>query len=265
MLWLWLVAIVTAYLVGSIPFGLIIGRMKGIDIRQHGSRNIGATNVTRVLGKRFGVACFILDLLKGAAPVLASGLMFGTFGLDVVAHEHGDAILSTSNVALWLAAAAATILGHMFSIFLRFRGGKGVATSFGAMLGMWNLLTFPAVLALVVWYTTLRLTKYVSLASILAAASLPVWCMIYFIPPRVEHQPFNQSLDEWLRAWPLFAVTAGLAAIVVWKHRANLARIRRGVEPKVRGGKRQGDLLAPNAPAQDRPSAISGPQNRDSK
>ena len=134
---------------------------------------------------------------------------------------------------LWLAVAGAAVLGHMCSPWLRFGGGKGVATGFGAMLAMFPLLTFPALAALVVWYACLRLTRYVSLASIAGAASLPVWYLVWVIPRDAEQQPFQHTLQRLAHAWPPLVVTAALAALVLYKHRSNLARLRRGEEPKV--------------------------------
>jgi glycerol-3-phosphate acyltransferase PlsY len=251
----WVIATASAYVVGSIPFGVIIGRIKGIDIRQHGSRNVGATNVGRVLGRRLGLLCFLLDTLKGAAPVVLAGLMAN----PVLLNRSLDAI-PTLDLIAWLFVAAAVVAGHMASIFLRFRGGKGVATGFGAMLGMWPLLTGPAVLALIVWYTTLRLTKFVSLSSMMAAASLPVVCLLWSAPNELGREPLVDSMATMLRAWPLVAVTGLLAAAVVWKHRANIGRLRRGEEPRVTGSTRRGAIPLgerPDAPA-DSDSARRG-------
>ncbi|HWB20792.1 MAG TPA: glycerol-3-phosphate acyltransferase, partial [Phycisphaerales bacterium] len=115
----WIICLSFAYLVGSMPFGVIIGRLKGVDIREHGSKNIGASNVGRVLGKRFGILCFFLDALKGALPVFLAGLLN---------HLYADPwSLSAAQLSLWFAVAVASVLGHMFSIFLRMKGGKGVA------------------------------------------------------------------------------------------------------------------------------------------
>lgn len=221
-MWYWLIAIASAYLIGSIPFGVMLGRMKGIDIRAEGSRNIGATNVARVLGKRLGLLCFVLDMLKGAVPVGAAGVFFGLIAGPASEIDH----IEQSQMWWWLAVAAAAIGGHMFSIFLRFGGGKGIATGFGTMVAMSPLLTAPALVALIVWYTALRLFKYVSVASILAASSLPVLCAMWYMENR-------GGLDDALRGWPVIAATTILAVVVVWKHRGNLARIRRGEEPKV--------------------------------
>jgi glycerol-3-phosphate acyltransferase PlsY len=218
----WLVFIIAAYLAGSIPFGLIIGRCKGIDIREQGSKNIGATNVGRVLGRRCGGICFALDVLKGALPVLAAGIYHQLIG-------RGIAELTQMEMWLWLAVAVAAVAGHMASIFIGFKGGKGVATAFGTMAAMWPLLTIPALAALVVWYTTLRVSKYVSVASILAALSLPVCAALSAVPRDMTN--IGQALAH---AQPILIITITLALVVVYRHRTNIARLRRGEEPKTR-------------------------------
>ena len=221
---LWIISILAAYLIGSIPFGLLIGKARGIEIRAHGSENIGATNVGRVLGRKFGVLCFLLDTMKGAIPVLAAGFAGGVINME-------PAALSQGQMWLWLAVAAATVTGHMASIFLGFAGGKGVATGFGAALAMWSLLTFPALGALVVWYAMMRLMRYVSLASMSAAVSLPAWYLVRCIPPSGEN-----ILGSIIHASPPLIVTTALALLILWRHRANIARLRRGEEPKVGEG-----------------------------
>ena len=218
-----LLSILAAYLIGSIPFGVLLARTRGVDIRAHGSKNIGATNVGRVLGKTLGGLCFVLDVGKGAAPVLVAGIVCDVLG-------RGPAELRHVDMSLWMAVAAAAVLGHMCSIFLRFAGGKGVATSFGAMLAMWPLLTLPAIAALVTWYAILRLTRYVSLSSILATLSLPIWYLARIIPASGEN-----IIPAIAHASPPLIVTAAMALLVVYRHRANIARLRRGEEPKVGG------------------------------
>ncbi len=214
--WLWLTG---AYLAGSIPFGLLIGRMHGVDVRRAGSGNVGATNVGRLLGRKWGVACFVLDLLKGAAPVAIYGWTHGAAAAVRSADPAGDWLAA----AQWLGVAAATVVGHVFPIWLGFRGGKGVATGLGAVLGVWPLLTLPAAFAAVVWLAVVRLSAYVSVASIAAAASLPLFTLAgawwFALPPRPTAV--------------FVGVTAALALLVVWRHRENLSRIRAGREDKV--------------------------------
>ena len=216
----WTLCIVLAYLAGSIPFGLIIGRMRGIDIREHGSRNIGATNVGRVLGRTYGGLCFVLDVAKGAIPVVVAGVIAGVLGRDAEA-------VTQVEMWLWLAVAAAAVVGHMASVFIGFRGGKGVATAFGSLAAMWPLLSVPALVAIVVWYLTLQITRYVSLASMVAAVSLPVAAAAMAVWSGGDHA--GEALAH--RA-PLLLVTGALAALVVYRHRGNIARLFSGDEPK---------------------------------
>ena len=222
----WIVCAAGAYLVGSIPFGVFIGRAKGVDIRREGSKNIGASNVTRVLGKRLGMLCFALDVSKGALPVFAAGIFRGV--INRTPQE-----LSAPQMWLWLMVVFAAVLGHMCSPFLSFRGGKGVATGFGAMLAMYPVLTIPALAAMVVWYATVRLSRYVSVASMLAALSLPVWYLLLVIPSDAEAHALGYTLEHIGRASPPLVVTSLLAGLVIYKHRGNLARLRRGEEPKI--------------------------------
>lgn len=223
---MWLGAIVVAYAIGSIPFGVLLGAMRGIDIRQHGSRNVGATNVSRVLGRRLGLLCFGLDALKGAVPVLAAGALVG------VLRRPGGTV-TQPELWLWLAVAAATILGHMYSVFLGFKGGKGVATGFGAMLGFWPILTIPAVAALIIWIIVAAIWRYVSLASMLAAAMLPLLTTMWLLVLRRETGGASVAALE--DSWPLIATTTMLAIIVIWRHRSNIGRLRRGEEPRIGG------------------------------
>ncbi len=225
---IWLIFIILAYFIGSIPVGVLLARSRGIDIREHGSKNVGATNVGRVLGKKLGYVCFVLDVAKGALPVIAAGLAAGVFGRSVVE-------MSALDMWLWLTVGLAAVLGHMCSIFLRFTGGKGVATGFGALAAMWPLLTIPTFAALIVWYATMRISRYVSLASVLAALSLPVTTLLLLMPqaPPEPDEANGPAVDAVVHAVPLLIVTAALAGLVVFKHRGNLRRIQRGEEPKV--------------------------------
>lgn len=202
---------------GSIPFGLILGRAHGIDIREHGSKNIGATNVGRVLGRRQGFICFALDALKGALPVLAVWFFL------VGAHPERVNLVGTLMPLVGIAA----ILGHVYSPWVGFRGGKGVATSFGALVAMWPLMTFPALGALVVWVILVKLFRFVSLASICAALSLPLLLIV-----RVMWTA-NETSSPANVVFPMLILTVVLAFLVVWKHRPNIARLRAGTEPRI--------------------------------
>ncbi|MEM8835838.1 MAG: glycerol-3-phosphate 1-O-acyltransferase PlsY [Planctomycetota bacterium] len=211
-----LLIIAAAYLIGAIPFGYLIARARGIDIREHGSGNIGATNVRRVLGKPAGNLCFALDFLKGFLPTLVGGLILGYLN---------QPDLPAASALLWLAIGFATIAGHMFPVYLKFKGGKGVATGFGVLLAAWPHVTIPAALALVTWIVTLRLTRYVGVASCAAAIAVPVFIVL----GRLLGFPTRDLLS----AWPWLAVTTLLALLVVYRHRGNLARVRAGTEPRV--------------------------------
>jgi acyl-phosphate glycerol 3-phosphate acyltransferase len=136
---LWLSLLILSFLSGSIPFGLLIARARGVDIRRHGSGNIGATNVWRVLGRGPGLLCFALDVLKGLAPTLGAAWTTGLLGPRALPGP-----IDARSAWLWLVVMALAILGHMFSPWVGFRGGKGVATGLGALLGVWPFLTAPA-------------------------------------------------------------------------------------------------------------------------
>lgn len=191
---LWLAA---AYLLGATPTAYLAGRLaKGIDLREHGSRNLGATNVYRVLGWRWAIPVALVDIAKGAIPV---ALFARWAGMD-----------PWGAVALGVAA----VLGHVFSPYVRFRGGKGVATALGMFLA---LAPLAVAIAVPVWGGVLWLTGYVSLSSVLAAASFPVWVRLT--------QP---------AALPAFWASVGLAALIVFSHRANLRRLLAGTENRFR-------------------------------
>ncbi len=193
-------AVGLAYLLGSIPFAYLAGLLRGVDIRTVGSKNVGATNVFRTLGRRIGIAVMVLDIGKGVAAT-------------VVARAMTD--------SPWpLVAGGAAIAGHVFPVWLRFKGGKGVAVGGGAVIG---LVPFVALIVLAAWLVVVATTRYVSLASIVAAVTFPVGALVLGEP------------------WPtlLFAVLASGAVIV--RHRANIGRLLRRTEPKLELGRRRGD------------------------
>lgn len=201
------VCIVGGYLIGAIPFGYLIARARGVNIFEHGSGNIGATNVGRVLGRRVGILVFVLDFAKGAVPAAV-----GT----VVASRLGD--LSPLSAATGVLTGLAAILGHMFSPYLGFRGGKGVATGAGVVA---VLLPLPTVGALITWIGVLCGARNVALASIIAALGL---CTFYF---GLTPEPFA---DRHL-ATTAFCLVA--AALVVVRHRDNIKRLLQGSEPRI--------------------------------
>lgn len=208
-------SIPVAFLAGSIPFGLFIARRHGINIREHGSGNIGATNVMRVVGKKPGAVCFVLDVAKGLIPTLAAGSIAGVSGVLKM-----DPLIAW----LWLAVMAASVLGHMFSPWVGFRGGKGVATGLGSLLGVWPVLTVAGVGALGLWLIFAGLTRLVGLASCIAAASLVGWASWIYSSGDLS------PLDEGL---PMVVVTGLLGVLVVVKHKGNLQRTLAGTEPRI--------------------------------
>lgn len=226
----WTIAIAAAYLIGSIPFGLMIGLARGIDIREHGSRNIGATNTMRVLGRPWGILCFILDLGKGCGPAVGFGAWMGVLG---------DPDPPATDAWLWLALAAAAVIGHMLPVWLKFRGGKGVATGFGAMIGLWPFVTLPAAAALIVWLAVLKAWRYVSIASCSAAVAVPA-VLAALLATGWPTGAGDTPAQRLATGAPFLVVTALLGALVIWKHRGNLARIRAGTEPKTGGTPRAG-------------------------
>jgi glycerol-3-phosphate acyltransferase PlsY len=204
-----LTVIPLAYLVGSVPFGLLVGLTRGIDVRKAGSGNIGATNVGRLLGGRFFALTFSLDLLKGLLPMLAAGAV-----LRFAAEQWLDYLL-------WLLVGFAAILGHMFSIFLGLKGGKGVATSTGVVVGLWPFYTLPCLVAVAVWLVAFKISKIVSISSMLGAAMFPVaYIGIGLI----------RGWDVFGSQWPLLAFSMLVAVMILLKHRSNVARLRAGTE-----------------------------------
>ena len=223
----WLCPLV-AFLLGSIPFGLIIAKAKGINIRDHGSGNIGATNVLRVIGKKYGISCLLLDALKGFIPVMLavnliqiSGKNTGLLhvgGLDSFALVLPAAEQFKGQLVHVLTALAA-VLGHNYSPWVGFKGGKGIATSAGVLLA---LMPAGIVLLAVVWLVVFALSRYVSLASIVAAAALPL-ITIYgsWFHGRIADGTWNK---------PLFCFTLVIAVLAIWKHQTNIQRLIAGTE-----------------------------------
>ncbi len=212
MLRLFVPAIVVAYVMGSIPFAQIIAKLHGKDLRTIGSGNIGATNLARAVGRTWGYICFALDVLKGCLPVVVVRAIAGT--LD-----------SPALLALWLAVGVAAILGHVFPVFLGFKGGKGVATSFGVTLGLWPYFTICGLVALAVWVGVVLVWRYVSLASICASASFPLALLAGIL--------IHPDWDFW-RLWPLVIAAIVIPAFVIFRHRANVRRLLDGTEGRIR-------------------------------
>lgn len=191
--------IILAYLLGSIPSGLIVGKLfYGIDIRQHGSGNLGGTNSFRTLGIKAGIAVTAADILKGTLATLLAKI----FGVDESIHP--------------LLIGLFAVIGHMFPVFAGFRGGKAVATSAGVLLAYVPLLFLFLV---VVFFISLKICKYVSLSSIIAG----IFAIIYSL------------VRTFLTGdWPLLVVVFALSSFVIYRHRTNLTRIKSKTEPKVK-------------------------------
>jgi glycerol-3-phosphate acyltransferase PlsY len=197
----WLLIFILSYLIGSVPWGYLFARSKGVDIRQHGSGNIGTANVLRVMGKKWGYLVFLCDFFKGFLSVKLGSLIAAYF---------------LANVGLGsVIAAVACVLGHDYPIWLGFKGGKGIATLAGTVLSLFAPLVFVSFG--VVWIAVFLIGRYTSLASISAAVSLPI--AVSLIVGKAE---------------PDFPLLVGfsvlMAALAIWLHRANIGRLLNGTE-----------------------------------
>jgi glycerol-3-phosphate acyltransferase PlsY len=206
-----IVLIIGSYLLGSIPFGLLIVRAHGKDLRSIGSGNIGATNVSRALGRKWAYVCFVLDVLKGLVPMLVTMLVIKP-----------DSVIA---LWLWLAVGCAAILGHIFPIYLRFKGGKGVSTSFGVALGLWPYYTLCVLLAFLVWIVVVLIWRYVSLASIVASVTF----IIALIAAIILKQDWR-----FTSLWPILIAAVAIPVMVIVRHRENIKRLLAGTESKIR-------------------------------
>lgn len=209
------VAIPVAYLLGSVPFAFLIARAHGKDLRAIGSGNIGATNLARAVGRKWGYVCFALDVLKGFVPMIVVGAITDVPDAPWV-------------FALWLAVGIAAILGHVFSIFLKFKAGKGVATSFGVALGLWPYFTICALIALALWVAVVLTWRYVSLASICASVTFPIALLLGIL-----------VVSSWRSSnlWPLLIAAVAIPVLVIVRHRENIRRLLAGTESKIRSKK----------------------------
>ena len=206
--------LVAAYLLGAIPSSFLVGKLRGIDLRQHGSGNLGATNAFRVLGWKAALPVFVVDVAKGFVPAW-----------------YFPRLAPPGSPWAWaIAYGAAAIVGHVFSVWVRFRGGKGIATSAGVFLGLapWAVLA-----GFVVWALTVASTRIVSLASMLSALTIPI--AVWLLP-----DPGGRTL-QWF--------TIGLAVFVIWAHRDNVRRLLRGEEHRF--GRGPGRHVVPPVEARD--------------
>ena len=193
------------YLFGSFPAGYFAGRLAGVDVRAAGSGNIGATNVLRLLGKRWGYPVFAVDALKGFAAVRAA-LLLVRYWPEAKPYAEYFAVL----------AAIMSVAGHAFPVWLRFKGGKGVATSAGALVGLMPLVV-P--LVFLVWLVVFETTRYVSLASIIAAIALPMIVCLF-------------ALWKFVDTWALIYFSLMIMVLVLWRHRSNFSRLLKGTEQR---------------------------------
>ncbi len=197
--------ILIAYLLGSIPNAVWIGKKYyGIDIREHGSKNAGTTNMLRVLGRRAALPVFALDVLKGFVAVALLGLL-----------KYDDNISDIWLINLKIIAVFAAVLGHIFPVFAHFKGGKGVATLVGAVLGIHPI---TVLLCFGVWFIILMITHYVSLASMIAGCCFPAFVLL---SPKINHSV------------PLIIFSFVIAALLIWTHRKNIERLKKGTESKI--------------------------------
>jgi len=198
----WFLVALGAYLIGSFPSGYLAGRTRGVDLRREGSGNIGATNALRVVGKKWGCLVFAADALKGWLAVVLARVAGGW--------DTGPAI------AFGVAAAIFVMIGHVFPVWLRFQGGKGISTSAGVMIGLFPIWVF--LFGLVVWMALFYTTRYVSVASLGAAVALPVssgalWAM--------GHCDAIRTI-----------IAATMCVLAVWRHKPNIERLLAGTEKK---------------------------------
>jgi acyl phosphate:glycerol-3-phosphate acyltransferase len=192
-----------AYLIGSFPTGYIVGRINGVDLRKEGSGNIGATNALRVLGKKWGYIVFAADIFKGWLSVTLAYALANRFAPDHVA-------------LAGVLAAVFVVLGHNFPVWLGFKGGKGIATSAGIMIALFPIWVFLC--AFVVWLGFFYTTRYVSVASILAAISLSVSTTVLALFGKCE--------------WLLVGVALLMTGLAIWRHKSNIERLIAGTEKK---------------------------------
>ena len=226
------------YLAGSVPFGWLIGRMRGVDIRKHGSRNIGATNCGRLCGAPWGVLAFVLDVAKGFLPVFAL--------VSIEQHMEQGPLPRLTWFAIMIVAVG-PILGHVFPVWLRFRGGKAVSTSLGVLAAL-PMLQWMALAAFGVWVVLVLVTRYVSVASSVAAVVFVCGYLVF------------ESAKAWGNYLPVTVFVILLVATVLVRHRSNYARLLRGEENRLwdtKGEKAGGDA---DRPALDQDATVPPPR-----
>ena len=207
--------ILLSYLIGSIPTSIIVGKLvKGIDIRNYGSGNAGGTNVYRVLGWKYGILVILLDAIKGAlAVVLVARLHYGNFPFE-------NATPFDDFTLVQIIAGVAAVIGHIWTVFAGFRGGKGIATALGMLM---SIITVDMLFAICVFIVVVVVSKYISLGSILAAVSVP---LILFIRENI----FHVDIQGYGVVLPF---SIGICLLIIYTHRANLGRILSGKENRI--------------------------------
>lgn len=205
---------VLSYLLGAVPFGFLLGKARGIDVRRVGSGNTGATNVFRTVGKVWGIVTFFLDVLKGFVPAFVFPILIRDLVQMAVCPMYGVGIL----------CGVYAIVGHNWPVYLKFRGGKGVATSAGVLLGVSPLVV---ILAAFVWGGVFLCSRYVSVASMSVALFVPVCGWILHVEDNYCLRPL---------------VLTALGAVVIIRHKSNIARLRNGTESRFVFGKREKNL-----------------------
>ena len=206
----WIIIVVGSYLIGSLPTGYLAGLYCGIDLRTRGSGNIGSTNALRVLGKPWGYTVFLVDFLKGLIPVLLA--IHWSIQVSTIQPPSAPGAL----------AALCVLLGHSFPVWLRFRGGKGIASSAGVIVGLFPT-AFPFMIG--IWMLIFTLTRFVSVASIAASIALPVAVIILYLLHKAD--------------WLSLLVSIVMCALALWRHRGNISRLTAGTEPRFEKNKKR--------------------------
>ncbi len=221
-----IIYLLAAYLLGSVPFAMLMGRLAGVDIRQHGSRNIGATNCWRVCGWAYGLTAFLLDMGKGLVVTLGAWLMVRHCPLF-------EAIGQQMQHTVVVLAAVSVIMGHVLPVYLKFKGGKAVATSLGVFLGI-PQLAYAALTDFGLWIIVFAATRYVSVASTVGAVTLLVLGLL-FDGWTMQFNP-EGAFGERL---PLSLLVMLVVALVLWRHRENYRRLLAGTENKFGHGRKK--------------------------
>jgi acyl phosphate:glycerol-3-phosphate acyltransferase len=226
---------IIGYLLGSIPFAFILGKLKGVDIRKVGSGNVGATNLGRTVGMKFFWLAFLLDGLKGFLPVFSLSLLVHHWNYDGWTAYPGSALSLPLDAPLptWspLLSGIAAMLGHLYPVWLKFRGGKGVSTAFGLVLGLWPLFTVAGLLSGLAFVLVFFAYRYISVSSISSSALFPIFVFLFGTAAKLP------LVGDFLytppgQLYPLVAIGAAFALLIAFKHRGNISRLIQGTEPK---------------------------------